>query len=284
MKHTNPNTRHDFVILFDVTNGNPNGDPDAGNMPRMDPETNLGMVTDVAIKRKVRDFVSMSQGNVDGKRIFIQSEVALNTLIEQGRVKSGVPKSNSKKDADAARAQMCKDYYDVRMFGAVMSTGENAGQVRGPMQLTFARSIGPIMPLDLSITRQAAATEKDFEAKGGKTMGRKPLIPYGLYMAKGFYNPFLGKQTGVSEDDLSLFWQALQKCFEFDRSASRGEMACRGIHIFTHDTELGNAPSHKLFDLVKVAKKPGVQSPRAFSDYEISLGSPPSGVSATTLE
>ena len=287
MNHTDPKTRHDFAYLFDVTNGNPNGDPDNANMPRIDPETILGLVSDVAIKRKVRDFVATTQKGVSGRAIFIQSRAALNTLIEGAATKIGATKGKGGRSNPDIKDQMCKDYFDVRMFGAVLSTGDfNAGQVRGPVQLTFARSFDPVLPLDLTITRVAITKAEDKERKETE-MGQKPMIPYGLYLAKGHYNPFLGEQTGVSAEDLGLFWDALGSMLEFDRSASRGEMACRGCYVFSHDTPLGNAPSHKLFDLVSVRKKASVQAPRLFQDYEVKVTDPSTsdykGVSLTRL-
>lgn len=287
MNHMEPKTRHDFVYLFDVTNGNPNGDPDNANMPRVDPETMLGLVSDVALKRKVRDFVSTTQKGVAGRSVFIQSQAALNTLIEGAGEKVGAQKGKQTRGNPDVRTQLCKDYFDIRMFGAVLSTGEmNAGQVRGPVQLTFARSFDPVLPLDLTITRVAITKESD-KARKETEMGRKPLVPYGLYLAKGHYNPYLGEQTGVTKEDLELFWESLGNMFEFDRSASRGEMACRGCYVFTHETRLGNAPSHKLFDLLSVKKKIAVQVPRSFRDYELQVKDPTSagfkGVSLTKL-
>lgn len=285
MKHTDPTLRHDFLYVFDVTNGNPNGDPDAANMPRIDPESNQGLVTDVSLKRKVRDFVAMTQGANSNNKIFIQSQVALNTLIE----KAGEGEKKDKKRAnEKVRQRLCSEYYDIRMFGAVLSTGElNAGQVRGPMQVTFARSVDPIVPLDLSITRQARTTEERAET-GTTEMGRKHIVPYGLYVARGHYNPYLAtgeSGTGVTQDDLALYWTALEKMFEFDRSASRGEMTARRAFVFTHETPLGNAPSHKLFDLVKVERSDMNKAPRQFSDYQVSVGGKvPDGVELTTLD
>jgi CRISPR-associated protein Csd2 len=271
---SDPKTRHDFAYLFDVTNGNPNGDPDNANMPRIDPETMLGLVSDVALKRKVRDFVATTQNGAAGKSIFIQSQTALNSLIEGAGTKVGAAKTKGGKSNPDVKAQLCKDYFDIRLFGAVLSTGDmNAGQVRGPIQLTFARSFDPVLPLDLTVTR-VAITKVEDKARKETEMGRKPMIPYGLYLAKGHYNPFLGEQTGVTKDDLDLFWDALGKMFEFDRSASRGEMACRGCFVFTHESRLGSAPSHKLFDLISVQKKGGNASPRSFNDYTVSVKDP----------
>lgn len=278
MSITNPKTRHEFVLLFDVVNGNPNGDPDAGNLPRVDPETMHGLVTDVALKRKVRDYVQNLQrdevGNpAEGYGIFIQSRVALNTLIEQAGDAVGI--KQSKVPQDAVRAELCRRYYDIRLFGAVLSTGTlNAGQVRGPVQITFARSLHPVAPLDLSITRKARTTEERMET-GETEMGRKPIVPYGLYRAHGFFNPYLAEQTGVSERDLEIFWEAMQNLFEFDRSAARGEMAVRGLFVFTHDNPKGNAPAHKLFELVQVRRLEDGRPPRSFAEYEIIA--PPAG-------
>ncbi len=279
--YTDPTKRHDFVLLFDVVNGNPNGDPDAGNLPRVDPETMHGLVTDVCLKRKVRDYLQLAH-NVP---IFIQSRVALNTLIEQAgaeadpQIKEKLERYDQLADRekrelthrphDKTREELCRRYYDVRMFGAVLSTGRlNAGQVRGPVQITFARSLDPIVPLDLSITRQARTTEERMET-GETEMGRKPIVPYGLYRAHGFFNPFLAKDTGVTQKDLELFWEALTRMFEFDRSAARGEMTVRGLWVFTHENEKGNAPAHKLFESLRVEKRDGIETPRSFTDYEI---------------
>ncbi len=358
-----PTKRHEFVILFDVTNGNPNGDPDAENLPRIDPQTMTGLVTDVALKRKVRDYAAQIQG----KNIFIQSKTALNTLIEKAFNDVGVKPASitlieqeqadealiaylnalgeagfaydcgqltyngddvkpstikkliqtqledegneeiseelSKKlediakrladaakdkkgikpeDREKARKKMINDYYDIKMFGAVLSTGLNAGQVRGPVQLTFAKSIDPVLLIDPTITRQARTTE-DRMKTGSTEMGRKPLIPYGLYRAHGFYNPFLAKHSDtkevfVSENDLSALWESLANLFEFDHSASRQEMAVQGLWVFTHDTDKGNAHAHKLFKLIDI--KPvgeGKMVPRSFTDYESKLTMPDSG-------
>ncbi|GFN22777.1 type I-C CRISPR-associated protein Cas7/Csd2 [Thermanaeromonas sp. C210] len=264
-----PQKRYDFVFLFDVRDGNPNGDPDAGNLPRVDPETMHGLASDVALKRKVRDYLQVTK-NIP---IFIQSRVALNTLIRQAGEAKGI--AESRVPNEEVRQELCKRYYDIRMFGAVLSTGDlNAGQVRGPVQLTFARSIDPVLPLDISITRKARTTEERMET-GETEMGRKPIIPYGLYRSHGFYNPFLAEGTGVSQEDLEAFWEALSNLFELDRSASRGEMHVRGIFVFRHEDRKGNAPTHKLFDLIKVRRKEGVEIPRSFADYAIET--PPEG-------
>lgn len=360
--HTDPSKRHDFVLVFEVTDGNPNGDPDAGNLPRTDPETLQGIVTDVALKRKVRNFVSLvaeDEENQERLKIFVEHRSVLNNQIrraytEQGmevgkRVEkpvedaavlanlreiaptlpgafaftdadeemeepavlaysgelstdelkealdapgdaldrktksfvnalakeSGKPDKN-RDNAEKAREWMCDNFYDVRMFGAVMSTGLNAGQVRGPLQLTFARSVDQVLPQDLAVTRVAVTDEKDREKL--QTIGRKTLVPYGLYVGYGFYSPHLGtgnQGTGVTEADLRLFWDALVNMWAFDRSASRGMMTPRGLYIFTHERKLGNAPAHKLFDLVRCELKPKLkeknENPRKFSDYEVSV-------------
>lgn len=359
--HTDPNCRHDFVLLFDVTDGNPNGDPDGGNMPRTDPETLQGLVTDVALKRKVRNYVATYaeyEAEEDQKarlKIFVEHHGVLNNQIrraytEQG-IKTGKPAKEAVKDeavlaalreaapslhgafgfvdssdesdevvatleysgelseseikteldqleenlgqnkalrkfitdltkkagkpdksranADKARNWMCQNFYDVRMFGAVMSTGLNAGQVRGAMQLTFARSIDPVLPQDFAITRVAVTDEKDREKL--QTIGRKTFIPYGLYVAHGFYSPYHATTTGVTESDLELFWDALINMWDIDRSASRGMMAPRGLYVFSHENKLGNAPAHKLFERVQVQQNGSVVSPRSFSDYQVTV-------------
>jgi CRISPR-associated protein Csd2 len=359
--YLDPNKRHDFILLFDVTDGNPNGDPDGGNMPRTDAETSHGLVTDVCLKRKVRNYISTFAEHVATEeqknklKIFIEHHGVLNDNIRRAYVAenlaTGKPASEPVKDAaviaaiqenqlllpsaftfndnegedstdvvatldysgelsadelkeayeqmgelyqskavkkvidsvikkagkpdknrantEKARTWMCANYYDVRMFGAVMSTGLNAGQVRGPVQLTFARSIDPVLPQDLSITRVAVTDPKDREKL--QTMGRKTLIPYGLYLGHGFYSACLANQTGVSSEDLELFWNALMNMWDLDRSASRGLMALRGLYIFSHENKLGNAPAHKLFDLVKAELKNEGTPPRRFTDYTVSI-------------
>jgi CRISPR-associated protein Csd2 len=367
MSYTDPQQRHDFVYLFDVINGNPNGDPDAGNVPRIDPETNHGLVTDVALKRKVRDYISLTRQGQPRNQIFIQSQVALNTLIVQAYAEADiqlaqVPIENeelidwfrevqpegfevdeiegqsiliydgskgikvkdirtalldelaeehnslkksledlssqlakaarkpSRAEQDSARSKLTERFYDIRLFGAVLSTGLNAGQVRGPMQLTFACSVDPIVPFDISITRVAITRPSELEAKRTE-MGRKAIVPYGLYRAHGFYNPFLAKglgkekETGVTEGDLALFWEALSNMFNYDHSAARGEMACRGLYIFSHETAIGNAPAHKLFERIQVCRKDGIESPRHFSDYIVTVDTKdlPQGISLKSL-
>lgn len=370
--HCDPEKRHDFVLVFDVTDGNPNGDPDAGNLPRTDPETMEGLVTDVALKRKVRNFieiVSEDQEQSERLKIFIEHHGVLNDQIrraytEQGMDvgtkvdrdvadpavaenlrevsealpgafkftdvtdesearpnlaysgelsdpefkealdelddsfstktksllkelkkesdKAGKPKK-SREDVEKARKWMCENFFDVRMFGAVMSTGLNAGQVRGPLQLTFARSVDPVIPQDLSITRMAVTDEKDRDKL--QTMGRKTLVPYGLYVGYGFYSPHLARDTGVKEADLELFWDALVHMWAFDRSASRGMMNPRGIYVFSHDKKLGNAPAHELFERIRPELKEEGTSPRGFEDYELNVGEDalPEGVHLTRL-
>jgi CRISPR-associated protein Csd2 len=355
---TDPQRRHEFVLLFDVTDGNPNGDPDAGNMPRTDPETGRGLVTDVALKRKVRDFVTLvGQAETDPQRkaalnIYVEHRGVLNSqhrkayealnikttesaskpvpedlreafqqvllpdgfalteAVEEGDAihltysgeleqsefsaalgqieeelgkparklaeelaKSAKGRKPSRTEVEQARKWMCAHFFDVRLFGAVMSTGVNAGQVRGPMQLTFSRSVDPVYPRDLAITRVAVTKEEDSMRKETE-MGRKNLVHYGLYVAHGFYSPFLADGTGVTEADLTLFWEALQHMWETDRSASRGLMAPRGLYVFTHEKKLGNAPAHKLFDLVQVVRKEGVTVPRQFQDYRVQVTDP----------
>ena len=262
--------RIDFVYIFDVQDGNPNGDPDAGNLPRVDAETGMGLVTDVCLKRKVRNYVQTAKGQADGYDIFIKEKAVLNTLIDKAHDDSEVKAAKNK--IEAARMFMCKNYYDIRTFGAVMSTGKNAGQVRGAIQLTFARSVDTIATAEHSITRMAVATEKEAEKQGGdnRTMGRKATVPYGLYVCHGFVSANLAQQTGFSEEDLELFWDALKNMFDVDRSAARGLMSAQKLIVFKHDSPLGNAPANKLFDLVKV-KKVCDGAPRSFSDYTVTI-------------
>jgi CRISPR-associated protein Csd2 len=297
------NHRYDFVLLFDVKDGNPNGDPDAGNLPRVDAETGHGLMTDVALKRKVRNFVALTHDQeqkdpAEGEKrfeIYVREKAILNLQHQRaysalkldaptetstdaaeaddkkGKKGGKSARKGSGDDVDRARQWMCQNFFDVRSFGAVMSTGTNAGQVRGPVQLTFARSIDPIVTLEHSITRMAVATEAEAEKQQGdnRTMGRKHTVPYGLYMAHGFVSSFLAKQTGFGEEDLALLWQALEHMFEHDRSAARGEMSTRGLYVFKHDSELGNAHAHALFDLVQARKL--VEVPRSFADYQVSV-------------
>lgn len=265
--------RYDFIYLFDVQDGNPNGDPDAGNLPRVDAETGMGLVTDVCLKRKVRNYVQASRTS-EGYDIFIKEKAVLNTLIDQSYEDESVKAKEDKGErTEAARRWMCKEYYDIRTFGAVLTTGKNAGQVRGPIQLTFARSIDPVTSIEHTITRMAVATEKEAEAQGGdnRTMGRKSTVPYGLYLCHGFVSANFAKQTGFSDEDLDLFWEALRNMFDNDRSASRGLMSAQKLIVFKHDSELGNAPANKLFDLVKVEKKDPSAVARSFSDYRVTI-------------
>lgn len=276
--------RIDFVYIFDVQDGNPNGDPDAGNLPRVDAETGMGLVTDVCLKRKVRNYVQVVKDLTDGFDIFIKEKAVLNTLIDRAYDDSEVKSAKNK--TDAARRLMCKNYFDIRTFGAVMSTGQNAGQVRGPIQFTFARSVDPIVTAEHSITRMAVATEKEAEKQRGdnRTMGRKATVPYGLYVCHGFVSANLAKQTAFSEEDLGLFWEALKNMFDVDRSAARGLMSAQKLIVFRHDSELGNAPANKLFDLVKVEKTCS-GSPRSFSDYSVTVdkGGVPSNITVEEL-
>ena len=262
--------RIDFVYIFDVQDGNPNGDPDAGNLPRVDAETGMGLVTDVCLKRKVRNYVQTAKGQANGYDIFIKEKAVLNTLIDKAHDDSEVKAAKDK--TEAARMFMCKNYYDIRTFGAVMSTGKNAGQVRGAIQLTFARSVDTIATAEHSITRMAVATEKEADKQNGgnRTMGRKATVPYGLYVCHGFVSANLAQQTGFSEEDLKLFWDALKNMFDVDRSAARGLMSAQKLIVFKHDSVLGNAPANKLFDLVKVEKVCD-GAPRSFSDYTVTI-------------
>ncbi|MDE5876874.1 MAG: type I-C CRISPR-associated protein Cas7/Csd2 [Muribaculaceae bacterium] len=264
--------RIDFIYLIDVQDGNPNGDPDAGNAPRQDPETSQGLITDVCLKRKVRNYVDIVKSGIPGYDIFIREKTVLNTLIEAAHDTEEVKTADKKKKTEAARTVMCRNYFDIRTFGAVMSTGakeKNAGQVRGPIQMTFARSIDPIEWCDNAITRMAVTAEKD--EKKERTIGRKATVPYGLYLTYGFISPSLAAQTGFSEEDLNLFMSALQNMFDFDRSAARGLMSPRKLIVFRHESESGNAPAHKLFELVKVTRKNPDKVARSFNDYTVTI-------------
>lgn len=288
--------RYEFVILFDVENGNPNGDPDAGNMPRVDPESGYGLVTDVCLKRKIRNYIETVKEDADGYRIYIKDGVPLNRSDAEACEEVGVKaddkslKAAKKGDPDIdlkLRDFMCSKFFDIRTFGAVMTTfvkgALNCGQVRGPVQLGFARSVDPIIPQEVTITRVAITTEADAEKKGTE-MGRKYIVPYGLYRAEGYISANLArKSTGFSEEDLALLWEAILNMFEHDHSAARGKMAVRQLIVFKHDTELGNAPAYKLFDAVKVERRPEVAIPRAYSDYNLSVGEIPAGVSCELM-
>ena len=313
--YCDPTKRHDFAFLFDVTNG----DPDAGNLPRIDPETMHGLVTDVCIKRKVRDWVDMTRGNQERFEIYVQNKgIALNdfnkrahqavfgAIAEDGQSEAtleakdakrskGVKGSEQGKDTrrdesvadrqQSRRTWMCNQFYDIRTFGAVLSTGDYpAGQVRGPVQLTFAQSIDPIIPLDISITR-VAVTEIDPKKKTTSTMGRKAFVPYGLYLGYGFIVPHFAQQTGFSAEDLELFWTALQSVWDIDRSANRGMLALHGLYILSHNNPLGNVSAHSLFERIQIQRKAVVQAPRHISDYDITVNETelPDGVTLTRL-
>lgn len=281
--------RYEFVYLFDVTNGNPNGDPDAGNLPRLDPETNKGLVTDVAIKRKIRNYVALEKEDAPGYAIYMQERSVLNNqhkLAYQAIKVEPEAKKLPKEEAKAREltAWMCTNFFDVRTFGAVMTTEVNAGQVRGPVQLAFATSIEPVLPMEVAITRVAVTNEKDVEKE--RTMGRKHILPYGLYRMHGFVSAKLAERTGFSEDDLQLLWRALTNLFEHDHSAARGEMSARKLIVFKHDNPMGNAPAHVLFDKVKVSRADDLDNgpARRFSDYVVQIDNNlPAGVSVTEL-
>jgi len=272
--------RYEFVYLFDVENGNPNGDPDAGNLPRVDPETNHGIVTDVCLKRKVRNYVEIVKKGESPFEIYVREKAVLIHAHERAHKAIGAADSSDTKrkgtgdEVERARQWMCKNFYDVRTFGAVMSLGVNCGQVRGPIQINFGQSVDAVVPREITITRMAVATEREAESQQGdnRTMGKKNIIPYGLYRTEGYISAHLAAQTGFSEEDLALFWEALTNMFEHDHSAARGKMAARKLYVFKHETPLGNAPSHALFDLIGVKSKnrDGVP-PRAFTDYEITV-------------
>ncbi|MCR8547611.1 type I-C CRISPR-associated protein Cas7/Csd2 [Salipiger sp. P9] len=288
--------RYDFALFFTVKDGNPNGDPDAGNLPRMDPETNNGLVTDVALKRKVRNYIAMAKGDEPGFGIYFTERAVLNTLHKKAYDALELkPESKKlpKKAEEAAQITgwMCRNFFDIRTFGAVMTTEVNAGQVRGPVQLSFARSVEPVMPLEVSITRSSVTNEKDVDKE--RTMGRKHIVPFGLYVVHGFINAKLAEKTGFSEEDLALFWTALRDMFDFDRSAARGEMAAQELVMFKHDSALGNAQAHRLFERIAVLRKRGDEvlpagderthnwpPARAYSDYDIRVDDSalPSGV------
>jgi CRISPR-associated protein Csd2 len=292
MSHTVQN-RYEFVYLFDVENGNPNGDPDAGNMPRIDPETSHGLITDVCLKRKVRNYVEILGATdqvpkVDGKgfNVYVQEKAILNQQHAMAYKACGLKseaKKLPKKEEDAHRVKdwMCGNFFDVRTFGAVMTTDVNCGQVRGPVQMNFARSIDPIVPLEISITRMAVTTEAEAEKQQGdnRTMGRKHIVPYALYRTEGFVSAPLAVKTGFTETDLDLFWQALMVMFDHDRSAARGKMSARNLFVFKHESALGNAPAQRLFDLVKVERSGNPAAPqgskqppaRSFADYKVNV-------------
>ena len=287
--------RYDFILLFDVKDGNPNGDPDAGNLPRVDAETGRGLVTDVSLKRKVRNYVGMVKAEQPPFEIYVKEKAILNKQHARAYEAIGasdVLKGDDKKrrggdKVDEARAWMCRNFYDVRTFGAVMSVGVNCGQVRGPVQLTFARSVDPIVAQEHSITRMAVTTEAEAARQEGdnRTMGRKHTVPYGLYVARGFVSSHLAAQTGFSGTDLDLLWEALASMFEHDRSAARGEMATRGLYVFKHDSQLGNAHAHSLFARIQPKRKEDAVVPRDFDDYHVGVDKEnlPAGVSLTQV-
>lgn len=289
--------RYDFVVYFDVENGNPNGDPDAGNMPRIDPETGHGIVSDVCLKRKVRNYVDLVKGqDVDGPdvaegelgyKIYVQEGAVLNERNKKAYVHYDMKPSEKKlpkgeQDRLKVTKFMCDNFFDIRSFGAVMTTGVNCGQVRGPIQMCFAESVDPVMPMEMSITRMAVTKEEDAEKE--RTMGRKQYIPYGLYRVEGFVSASLAEKTGFSQEDLDLFFSALMNMFENDRSAARGLMSSRKLFVFKHESKLGNAPAHRLFEAVKVNRLiPDAQEARSFSDYAIEVGDIPEGVELIEL-
>jgi CRISPR-associated protein Csd2 len=285
MSFTDPERRHDFVLLFDVTDGNPNGDPDAGNLPRVDPETMQGLVTDVCMKRKIRDWVAASRGDESRFKIYVEEGAVLNEQHQRAYEAEGLMDKIKKPDRasiDKTKAWMCGNFFDVRMFGAVMSTKINCGQVRGPVQLTFARSINQVVPMDISITR--VAVTKSGEDKKTE-MGRKSIIPYGLYRAHGFFTPTFAGDTGVDGTDLEVLWDALKRMWDLDRSASRGMLACRGLHVFSHEHRLGNAAAHELFDRIAVQRRENVNAARSINDYQITIDDSelPAGVELHSL-
>ena len=271
--------RYDFVYLFDVKDGNPNGDPDAGNLPRIDAETGQGLVTDVCLKRKIRNFVHLTRSAEPPFDIYIKEKAILNetnlkayqAIGAEDELESDKKRKGSQNTVDSARKWICQNFYDVRTFGAVMSTKINCGQVRGPVQMTFARSLNPIVSQEHSITRMAVATVEEAEKQSGdnRTMGRKFTVPYGLYSCHGFISAHLAQQTGFGHEDLELLFQALENMFEHDRSAARGEMTARGLFVFKHASKLGNASAHSLFDRIKPKLKDAILVPRAFQDYDI---------------
>ena len=269
------NQRYEFVLLFEVENGNPNGDPDAGNMPRIDAETGLGLVTDVCLKRKIRNYVDIAKNGTEGYDIYVREGSVLNTQHRKAYKALELEPESKKLPKELEKAKeltrfMCHHFFDIRTFGAVMSTEVNCGVVRGPVQINFARSIDPIVQQEITITRMAVTSEKDAEKKN-REMGRKFIVPYALYRVEGYVSAFLADKTGFSEDDLELFWDALINMFEHDHSAARGKMSTRKLIVFEHETALGNAPAHKLFDLIKVSSKDPERPTRSFNDYDVSI-------------
>jgi CRISPR-associated protein Csd2 len=272
--------RHEFVLYFDVINGNPNGDPDAGNLPRIDPETGRGLVSDVCLKRKVRNYVELAKQGSQAHRIYVTEGAVLNEKHQEAYDTLNM-KAESKTPPASITDWLCAHYYDIRTFGAVMSTEINGGTVRGPVQICFSESVDPIVPQEISITRMAVTNKKDLTKE--RTMGRKSIVPYALYRAEGFVSAPQAQKTGFSQEDLDLFWNALINMFDHDRSAARGRMAARKLYVFRHNSELGNAPAYKLFDLITAERTLLTEPPRAFTDYRIEAGSAPEGVSLLTL-
>lgn len=274
--------RYEFVLLFDVENGNPNGDPDMGNMPRIDPQTGYGIVTDVCLKRKIRDYIELVKDGIPGYEIYVKSGVVLNEQNKKAYDKLGIkPESKKLKDKELTNF-MCQNFFDIRAFGAVMTTEVNCGQVRGPVQINFSRSLDQIYQQEITVTRCAVTNAKD--AEKGQTMGKKQIIPYGLYRAEGYISANLAKKTtGFTEDDLELLWDSLVNMFEHDHSAARGKMSARKLFVFKHDSELGCCQSHVLFDSIKTEKISGEKPPRSFNDYKVSVQKDliPTGVNLT---
>ncbi len=270
MSATDPTVRHDIVLLFDITDGNPNGDPDAANRPRVDPETGHGLVTDVAIKRKIRDTIPLAAGNQPGYELFIQAGRSLSEKQEESYTQFGL--APDAKDADKARAWLCEKYIDLRLFGAVLSTKATPalGQIRGPLQVSFARSLDPVAPTEHTITRQVHTTAKDAEKQGG-TMGNKWTVPYGLYKTTISYSAIRGQQTGITEQDLTFLYRSIAQMFDHTSSAARANMATRGLYVFTHDNAFGNAPMHQLIERVRISRKDEIELPRSVSDYTITV-------------
>ncbi|MEN8613804.1 type I-C CRISPR-associated protein Cas7/Csd2 [Dehalogenimonas sp. THU2] len=272
--------RYDFALLFDVKDGNPNGDPDAGNSPRIDPETGHGLVSDVSLKRKIRNYVTLAKQDADGNPfpgydIYVKEKAILNNQHGRAYTAEGLKptKTPDQETQDKVQRWMCQNFFDIRMFGAVMTTEVNCGQVRGPVQYVFGRSVDPIVSLEQALTRMAVTTEAESKKQegGNRTMGRKEIVPYGLYVSHGFYSPFLAAKTGFSDDDLKLLWQSMGMMFDVDRSAARGEMAKRKLIIFEHDSPLGSAPAHELFERISITRRDQARPARAFTDYVVTV-------------
>lgn len=290
--HMDPTKRHDFVLHLEVVNSNPNGDPDAGGRPRVDPRTNIGLISGESVKRKIRDYVQMSKAGENGYDIFIANNTYLNAKIEEGVVSVGLDpqktKERSLEDIQNASGWMAQKYFDIRVFGGLLTTGANAGQVRGPLQIGMGRSFDPVVVQEVTITRSAVTTEAEFQERVGKgvvgTMGNKPVVLYGLYEIRGIYNPFFGQQTGVTEDDLQLVWESLVMAWDLTASSTRGQVTPRGLYIFSHDNQLGRCPSHQLFDAIQVTRTVDEEMLRSYDDYEVVVpDKTPDGVSMTTM-